>query len=71
MKCLICNSNSKYYFSKTYNIFPYSEMMKDIGKVIYYRCEKCGFTISKTHQVLDNEKFEKLNYDFHHYIYLQ
>lgn len=68
MKCLICSSKSTYCFSKKYDKQPFKDMMKDIGEVQYYKCEKCGFTISKTHQKLNDEKFEKLNYDFHHYL---
>lgn len=68
MKCLICNSESYYYFTKTYNDQPFSQMMKGIGSVDYYKCSNCGFTLSKTHAELDNTIWEKLNYDFHHYI---
>ena len=68
MKCIICDSKMEYFFSKIYDKYPFKEMMKHIGEVDYYKCSNCGFTISKTHQEIDNEKFEKLNYDFHHYL---
>jgi len=68
MHCIICQSKINYFFSKLYDKSPFIEMMKNIGEVNYYKCENCGFTISKTHQELDNEKFEKLNYEFHHYL---
>jgi len=68
MNCIICQSETNYFFSKSYAKKPFVEMMDDIGQVDYYKCENCGFTISKTHQELDNEKFEKLNYEFHHYL---
>jgi hypothetical protein len=61
MLCLVCQSKTNYFFSKKYNKLPYSNMMEDIGEVEYYKCENCGFTISKTHQELDNERFENLN----------
>jgi len=68
MKCLICNSKQKFFFFKEYKEEPYCTMMEDIGKVEYYKCINCGFTISKTHKNLSKNKFEKLNYDFHHYL---
>ena len=61
MKCIICDSKVEYFFSKIYDKYPFKEMMKHIGEVDYYKCSNCGFTISKTHQELDNKKFEKLN----------
>lgn len=54
-----------YYFSKYYDQQPYVTMMKDIGEVNYYCCENCGFVVSKTHQDLSDEKWSKLNSDFH------
>ena len=68
MRCIICQSKVNYFFSKSYEKPPFKEMMEDIGQVDYYKCENCGFTISKTHQELDNIKFGKLNHDFHHFI---
>lgn len=68
MKCLICNSESNYFFSKTYTKYPFKEMMAEIGTIDYYKCKECGFTLSKTHSELDSKTFEKLNYDFHHYL---
>lgn len=43
-------------------------MMKDIGQVEYFKCSNCGFTISKTHCEIAEERWEKLNYEFHHYL---
>lgn len=68
MDCLICNSKSEYYFSKTYKEEPFKSMMNEIGSVDYYQCSNCGFTLSKTHRDLDSDKWEKLNYDFHHFL---
>jgi len=67
MKCLICGSDTSYYFSKAYTEQPYKEMMEDIGKVNYYRCENCGFVLSKTHSQLEKEQWEQLNKSFHNY----
>lgn len=68
MKCIVCESSMNYYFSKTYNKEPFKTMMKDIGEVKYYKCENCSLTISKTHKELEQNKWEKLNFDFHHYL---
>lgn len=66
MKCIICNSASHYYFSKTYTEKPYDEFMRDIGEIHYYRCEHCGFVLSKTHSDLEQGRWNKLNYQCHH-----
>jgi hypothetical protein len=68
MKCLICNAETNYYFSKKYVEKPMNSFMIDIGEVEYYKCTNCGFTISKTHCELEEKRWEKLNFDFHHHI---
>lgn len=68
MKCIICNSDSNYYFSKTYSEYPFNNFMREIGKIDYYKCERCGFVLSKTHSELDEEEWNDLNGLFHHYI---
>lgn len=67
MKCIICNAKSNYYFSKTYEA-PFDAFMHDIGTIEYYKCSQCGFVLSKTHRDLDENKWNKLNQQFHHYI---
>jgi len=57
----------EYYFSKEYLNEPYKLFMNDIGKVDYYKCNKCGFVLSKTHSELPFELWNKLNSDYHHY----
>jgi len=68
MICLICKSEMSYFFAKNYDEQPFKEMMKDIGEVIYCKCQNCGFTMSKTHSELDEVAWEGLNYKFHHYL---
>lgn len=68
MKCIICNSKCSYYFSKEYLEKPYNSFMKDIGKVEYYKCNNCGFVISKTHKELDDKEWNLLNHKFHDYL---
>jgi len=42
--------------------------MREIGEVVYDKCKNCGFVLSKTHQELDEDKWKKLNDQFHHYV---
>ena len=57
-----------YIFSKDYVNSAFYSMMADIKIVDYYKCENCGFTISKTHSDMDYKRWAKLNYDFHHFL---
>jgi len=68
MKCIICNSNMKYYFSKEYTEKPFNDIMEKVGKVDYYKCENCGFVISKTHSKLEKSLWEELNKIFHDFL---
>ena len=65
MNCIICNSKSQYYFSKQYSEPPFDDFMRDIGKVDYYKCQGCGFVLSKTHSDLDEARWSELNIHFH------
>ena len=64
MKCLICNKDSYYYFEKRFDP-PYDEYL---GVVEYFKCPHCGFVFSKTHALLDQDSWEKLNHLYHTYI---
>jgi len=68
MKCIICDSDSSYYFSKTYSEAPFNEFMREIGTIDYYKCKSCGFVLSKTHCELEEGKWNNLNSQFHHYL---
>lgn len=68
MKCIICDSDSNYYFSKTYSEKLLDEFVREIGKVDYYRCKRCGFVLSKTHSELDESKWNNLNRLYHDYL---
>jgi hypothetical protein len=68
VKCLICNSNSSYYFSKTYHEPLIECFMRKIGEIGYYKCDHCGFVLSKTHRDLDESVWNHLNSEFHHYL---
>ena len=67
MKCIICNSTSKYFFSKKYTKAPFAKFMQEIGVVEYYKCENCGFVLSKTHAELKTETWQKLNSHVHNH----
>ncbi|WP_214170140.1 class I SAM-dependent methyltransferase [Geoanaerobacter pelophilus] len=42
--------------------------MREIGKVDYYKCKRCGFVLSRTHSKLDENRHIKLNGQFHHFL---
>jgi hypothetical protein len=58
MDCMICDSLSKYAFSKEFSQFG-------LRKVDYWTCTACGFTISKTHKEMSKEQWETLNRECH------
>jgi hypothetical protein len=64
MKCLICNEPSRYYFQKDFES-PYYE---HLGTVQYYKCPNCGFVFSKTHVLMDQSLWERVNHLFHTYM---
>ncbi len=63
MKCIICGSESSFFFKKEFEgIFK-----KFISVTEYFKCKKCGFTFSPTIFGLNEEEFSKLNIAFHKY----
>ncbi len=65
MKCMICDSPCDYFFSKSYAPHPFGDVMNTIRDVDYYRCQRCGFTSSKTHQLLSAAQLQELNVEVH------
>jgi hypothetical protein len=64
MNCIICNNLMQYYFSKNWEM-PFKVLLESAD---FYRCENCGFTISKTVYDLNVKDWEILNFKFHNYI---
>ena len=64
---MICESNSHYFLTKDYSAPPYDVFMRDIGPISYYKCDACGFVLSRTHAELDAAIWNELNVNFHHY----
>jgi len=58
MLCEICGGPAVHYFSKTFNAFN----LKDVD---YWRCEACGFVISRTHQEMSSAAWSELNRQCH------
>jgi len=58
MKCTICNSKTKYYFSKSFNL-------KNLDIADYYECTNCGFVYSKQHRQMPQQQWNDLNKEFH------
>ncbi len=65
--CLICRSETKYFFSKIYD-FKIPSISQKNFKADYYKCGNCGFVISSTHQKMSDSDFLSLNNYFHHFI---
>lgn len=64
--CIVCQSKTNYFFSKTFPTYPGSPFTDDL-KADYWKCEYCGFVISKTHQEMTSTQWSKLNTSYHHY----
>jgi 2-polyprenyl-3-methyl-5-hydroxy-6-metoxy-1,4-benzoquinol methylase len=64
--CIICKSNTNYFFSKNYKTYPNSPFSETL-KVDYWKCDVCGFVISKTHQEMTPNQWSTLNTSWHHY----
>lgn len=64
--CIICSSDTSYYFSKNYPTYPNSPFPDGL-KVDYWKCQHCGFVISETHKNMTPEKWSQLNMSWHHY----
>ena len=66
--CIICESDTSYFFTKSGFKAPYESFSSFLGQVDYHKCRNCGFTFSKTLYELEGDKWETLNHDFHHFI---
>lgn len=58
MHCLVCSYPMNFFFSKKFNSYG-------LDQVQYWRCENCGFTISKTHADLSAKRWQELNVQYH------
>lgn len=66
--CIICDEETEYYFSKDqYLSHSLVKFTSSLVPVKFYKCPKCGFVISKTHQELSPQDWQDLNNAFHHY----
>jgi len=64
MKCIICNSETSFYFNKKWEL-PFKKFLEEAD---FYKCPKCGFTFSKTVFDMDSTTWQTLNFNFHSYI---
>jgi hypothetical protein len=58
MKCVICENKMSFFFSKKFNSFG-------LKTVDYWRCDNCGFCMSKTHADMTDTEWQVLNYEYH------
>ena len=61
MKCLICNRDMSYYFTKDFTSYN----LKELQNCVYYICENCGMVVSKTHFDMSDTEWENLNFNYH------
>lgn len=59
MDCMICKSSMSYYFTKNFG----GEF--NLYDVEYWKCDGCGFVISKTHKDMPTSVWERLNEAVH------
>jgi 2-polyprenyl-3-methyl-5-hydroxy-6-metoxy-1,4-benzoquinol methylase len=64
--CVICNYETKLFFSKIFPTYPNSPFKKS-KKIEYFKCINCGFVISETHKKMTVEQQNSLNLSWHHY----
>lgn len=58
MKCIICGSPMGFFLSKHFGEYG-------LDTADYWRCNDCGFVISKTHAEMSPAAWEKVNYNWH------
>lgn len=66
IKCLICDADTNYFFSKKYSSYPGSPF-PDAYPVDYFKCTNCGFVLSKTHADMSPDEWARLNSSWHHH----
>lgn len=59
MPCIICSFPMHYFFSKQIKGYNLTNPFD------YWKCENCGFVISKTHAELSRSDWEKINHLYH------
>jgi len=63
--CIICQSDTSYFFPKDYPTYPGSPFANTLT-VDFWKCDNCGFVISKTHQEMTPDQWSQLNSSWHH-----
>jgi Methyltransferase domain len=66
VNCLICGSKSNYFFTKKYDSYP-GGPFPDKYPIDYFKCDNCGFVISKTHADMSENEWGRLNLSWHHH----
>jgi hypothetical protein len=68
MNCIVCNSNTEYFFTKDFNKSSEFDKKFDLGEVEYWKCSNCGLVNSKTHSEMNFDKWTSINNQFHYFI---
>ncbi|RAX51907.1 hypothetical protein CCY99_08080 [Helicobacter sp. 16-1353] len=65
MKCIICDRETKYYFTTDFTTHHQGKFKDQLDKSEFYKCINCGFTFSKTLYEMPYEKWCELNLKAH------
>lgn len=65
-RCLVCEGETSYYFSKQYQPYEGSPFEQPLA-VDYWKCGHCGFVASRTHQHMSEAQWSALNASWHHF----
>lgn len=68
MECIICNSPTKHYLTKSNFLPEYAGLVKLIGNYEYSKCSNCGFVQCDTIINLNPLKWTELNNAFHNFV---
>lgn len=64
-RCMICRHETEYFFSKDYPTYAGSPFPETLT-VDFWKCDDCGFTVSRTHQEMSDAQWSQLNSSWHH-----
>ena len=65
MKCIICDSAAKSYFTTDFSVHFGGRFRDQLNKSEYYKCSNCGFTFSKNVYEMDYNSWCELNLKAH------
>ena len=71
MRCIICDSAAKSYFTTDFSVHFGGRFRDQLNKSEYYKCSNCGFTFSKNVYEMDYNSWCELNLKAHSEVFCQ